>query len=173
MVRFFKFIYHKLLRPSRLRIEAAAINKLPGKTVLDIGYFDSYLKNLLREDIEYFGIDPEPAEQIKNMPKIKIEDFKTNKKFDIILAFEMLEHLTDPVSIIKKIKNMANRYICISLPYEPNYTLFRFFIPEVEHFWTIHPNVLEHYLGKPIFERKIHCNRNYFAIYEKRKSKNN
>jgi len=166
MKKIYKFIYHKILRPSRLKMEVSKVNLLPGKTILDIGYFDSYTKKLLRKDFIYFGIDPSPAEKIGNMPLVSIENFKTNKKFDIVIAFDILEHTYDPVSVIKKIKNMSNKYVCVSIPYEPFYTISRLFIPEKEHFWTLHPQTLEYYFGKPIYEKKLHFRRSYFAIYE-------
>ncbi len=166
MGSFHKKIYHNLIRPSRLKIEVGEVNKLNGKTVLDIGYFDSAVKNLLNKKFEYLGIDPDPQKQINNFPICSLEDFNTNKKFDIVLAFDILEHTLDPVFALNKIKEFSKKYVCISVPYEPFYTITRFFIPEEEHFWTIHPNVLEHYFGKPIFEKKFHFKRSYFAIYD-------
>jgi hypothetical protein len=165
MPRFHKFIYHRIIRPLRLTKEAKFINRLPGETVLEVGYFDDSFKKLLISNKTYMGLDPAPFKLIENMPQVRIEDFKTNKKFDIVVASNILEHVEDPVSAIKKIKSLSKKYVCIAVPYEPFYTISRFFVPEKEHYWTIHPNILKHYLGKPIFENFMHLRRSYFAIY--------
>lgn len=164
-MKFHKFIYHKITRPLRLKRVINRVNKLQGKTLLEIGYFDDSMKRLLRKDFEYFGIDPNPTKRIESMPVVSIENFETDKKFDIVTAFEILEHTKDPVKAIKKIKILSNKYICISVPYEPFYTISRLFVPEKEHYWTIHPNILKYYFGKPIYEKKILLWRHYFAIY--------
>ena len=165
MPLFHKFIYHKIMRPLRLKAEARIVNRLKGATILEIGYFDDKFKRLLRKDFVYTGVDPDPIKYIQGMPKKSIEDFNPKEKFDIVVASNILEHVPDPVKAIKKIKKLAKRYIFISVPYEPFYTISRFFVPEEEHFWTVHPNVLEHYFGKPIYQKFIHLKRTYMAIY--------
>jgi SAM-dependent methyltransferase len=166
MVKLFKFIYHKILRPRRIKKEIENISKLDFDSILEIGYFDDMIKNLLPKEISYFAIDPAPMLRIVGCPLNSIEDFYTKKKFDLVLCSSILEHTTDPVLVIKKIKNLASKYVVISVPYEPFYTLSRFFIPEKEHTFTIHPNILKFYFGHPIFEEFQHLRRNYFAIYD-------
>ena len=165
MPKFHKFIYHEIIRPLRLKQEAKIVNELDGKTILEVGYFDNLFQKLLRDNLTYMGIDSNPNIAIKDMPLIKIEDFKPQKKFDIVVFSNVLEHLEDPVLAIKKIKNLSKKYICIGVPYEPFYSITRLFIPEKEHLWTIHPNLLRLYFGNPIKEKYFHLRRSYFAVF--------
>ena len=166
MLRFHKFIYHKLTRGLRLRAEAKIVNSLSGKTILDVGYFDGSLKRLLRSDFDYFGIDPSPAVSIEGAPKVGIEDFSSDKKFDIVIASNILEHVSDPVLAMRKLKELSAKYICVGVPYEPYFTMFRFFVPEPEHLWTIHPNALAVHFGKSITEKFIQFGRFYYAVFK-------
>lgn len=161
------FLYYSFVRPSRLKSVARYINALSGRTVLDIGYCDGMLRDrFLRAGLEYFGIDLAPRTPLPGMPIIGIEDFDSSRQFDIVLATEVLEHMKDPVSVLRKIKALASRYICISVPYEPLYTLYRLGVPVQDHYFAISPAILRHYLGVPVLERRLHLGRTYFAIYE-------
>ena len=172
MPKFHKYIYHSIIRPSRLKEEAKIVNQLVGKTILEVGYFDDSFKKLSKKDLEYTGVDPNPTIYIEGMPLTNIENFNPGKKFDIVVASNILEHTTDPVKAIKKLRQLSNKYIFISVPYEPFYTITRFFVPEEEHYWTIHPNIFEYYLGKPVKEKYIHMLRTYTAVYKFPFSKN-
>ena len=45
--------------------------------------------------------------------QIKFKDFPLNKtKFDIIFMNDVFEHLTDPISVLKKLKNRIFLFIC-------------------------------------------------------------
>ena len=161
-----KFIYHKIINPLQIRKMVETLLKLDGETILDIGYRDKRLFNRIFKRFDYYGIDNNPIEEIERGKKVMIEDFKTKKKWDIVCAIALLEHVKDPVKVIKKIRKLAKKYIFIAIPYEPYYTISRFFKPEEEHYWTIHPNILEYYLGKPILEKFFHFKRAYLAVYK-------
>jgi len=162
--KMFKFIYNKLIRPSQVRIRVNIINNLEVNSILDVGAGNGNLKQGLDSRITYTGIDIEPKSSF--VLKNSIKNYNPGKKFDIVCAFAVLEHLTNPVEAIKKLKELSNNYILISVPYEPYYTISRFFIQEKEHYWTIYSKLLKHYLGKPIFEMHIHCGREYMGLYE-------
>ncbi len=163
------FLYYHFVRPMRLRSALVYVNKLPGKTILDVEYCDAMGRDkFLRKDFIYFGIDPEPLTRIPDMPLQSIEDFESTLKFDVVLAFEVIEHTKDPVLAIKKIKKLAKQYICVSVPYEPLYTLFRFFVPVRDHYWAVSPAILRYYFGEPIIEKRLHFGRTYFAIFKAR-----
>lgn len=165
--RILNSLYYNYVRPRRLRKSLSYVNKLSGKTLLDVGYCDeTAVDKILRKDFEYLGIDPNPRKKVEGMIEGSIEDFETNKKFDIVVALEILEHTKDPVVVIKKLLSFAKKYICISVPHEPLYTMMRFFVPVQDHYWTVHPNILEYYFGKPVYSRKLHGGRTYFAIYD-------
>lgn len=165
--RILNFLYYNFVRPSRLRSTLFYVNKLQGKTILDIGYCDSMGRDrFLRKDFVYFGIDPHPLTRIDDMPLKSIEDFGTEERFDIVLALEVLEHTKDPVRAINKLKTLSKKYVCISVPYEPLYTIYRFLVPVQDHYWAISPQILEHYFGKPVMSKRLHLRRTYFAIYD-------
>lgn len=165
MAKFDRFIQNKILRISRLKEIAKVVNKLPGKTILDIGCMDLALKNKLSGRFKYQGIDPEPLEKSPLIKEIPIEELG-NEKYDIIVCTEVLEHLHNPVKAIEKIKSIARKYILISVPNEPFFALFRLFIPASEHLWTIFPQTLKKHLGKPALEKKICFNRHYLALWD-------
>lgn len=58
---------------------------------------------------KYFDLDLE---------KCFFEDFQSSKKFDMILAFHVLEHFSDPVSALNKIKSLLkeNGYLFLKVP---------------------------------------------------------
>jgi len=169
MGKFDIFIQTKLLRPIRLKAILKILNKLPPGEILDVGCMDDYLLKKLPKKFKYKGIDENPLCNNPSISKGKIEEIPKNKKFDITLATEVLEHLSDPVSAIKKIKSLSKRFILISVPNEPFFSLQRLFFPAKEHLWTIYPWTLEKYLGKPLLKQRACFNRTYIALWDLRK----
>lgn len=45
------------------------------------------------------------------------------KSFDIVLCMEVLEHLEDPKKALKELKRVSKKYILLSVPNEPIFTL--------------------------------------------------
>lgn len=72
-----------------------------GTKVLDIGCGDSYLDyqliNSIKDIDKIYGIDIYAKEEIKDGKYIVVNDYKklNNKKFDMILMFDVLEHVED------------------------------------------------------------------------------
>ena len=171
MAKFDRFIQDKILRKIRLKAILKILNKLPSGTILDMGCMDDYLEKRLPKRFDYLGIDETPLCKSKNprIKKIKVEDLSKNKKYDIVMATEVLEHVDDPVSAMKNMKNLSNRFILISVPNEPFFSMARFFLPAPEHLWTIFPWALEKHLGKPSFKTKACFNRSYIALWDLKK----
>jgi len=165
MGKFDHFLQDRILRKIRLNAVLKILNKLEGKTILDLGCMDDYLLKKLPPRFEYLGIDENPLCVNEKIKKMKVEDIK-NKKFDIILCTEVLEHLDDPVDLIKKLKKLSKRFILISVPNEPFFSLARLFWPAREHLWTIYPWTLEKHLGKPVLKKKACFNRTYLALWD-------
>lgn len=166
---FERFLQNKILRPVRLNAVLRILNKLPGGKILDIGCMDDYLLKRLPKKFDYTGFDEEPLCENKKIIKGKVEDYLENKKYDIVLCTEVLEHLDDPVDVIKKIKRLSKRFVLISVPNEPFFSVMRFFIPAKEHLWTIYPWALEKHLGKPILEKKVCFQRTYVGLWDMKK----
>jgi len=165
MAKFDRFIQNKILRRSRQKQVANLINRLPAGSILDIGCMDLSLSKFLSNKFQYTGVDPSPLADKDKLKKGTIEELG-NEKFDIVIATEVLEHLTDPIFAIQKIKAIARKFIVISVPNEPFFSLFRLFVPAKEHLWTIFPQTLKKYLGNPIFEKRICFNRHYLALWK-------
>ena len=109
---FFKFLKHSL-------------KFLKGKKILEVGCGDCYLlEKLKRLKYEVYGVDPAPiAKRAQKEKGIKIiEDFypskKINHQFDLIFHVDVLEHIPDPLSLLKEhSKNLSkNGYVIINVP---------------------------------------------------------
>lgn len=85
------------------------INKyIQGNEVLDIGASEGFLHKLLIEknpDKNIFSLDKENADFKINLDKPK----KINKKFDTILAGEIIEHLESPIEFIRYCKKLLKK----------------------------------------------------------------
>lgn len=94
--------------------------KKQGK-VLDFGSGTGTLARYLINkgyDVECFDVDKGALEWIKTVQKIPIQRRYYNKKYDIIIMEQVIEHLKDPVSELKKIKKSLNEdgVILASIP---------------------------------------------------------
>jgi len=167
--KFERVVQHKIFRPIRLKVILKILNKLPGGKILDIGCMDDYLLKKLPKKFDYYGIDDEPLCKNPNIKKIRVEELPKNKKYDIVIATEVLEHLNNPIEGINALKNLSKRFILVSVPNEPFFSLFRFFLPAREHLWTIFPEALKRHLGKPILEKIASFGRTYIALWDTKK----
>ena len=98
--------------------------KNKSKDILEIGCFDGILlKELKKLNYKVEGCEPSDGANIakKNGIKVKKDFFKPQmykKKFEIVIARHVLEHLEKPYFFIKKIKDVLNKdgYILIEVP---------------------------------------------------------
>lgn len=164
--KFERLIQNQFLRPIRLNAILKILEKLPPGSILDLGCMDNYLLKRLPGKFDYLGIDNAPLTKNPKIIKGDIEKLSTNKEFDIVICTEVLEHLNDPVGAINKLKNLSKRFILISVPNEPFFSLFRFFMPAREHLWTIYPWTLERHLGEPIIKKTACFRRTYIALWD-------
>jgi len=80
--------------------------KLSGK-LLDLGCYKGYLRNYLPTSVKYVGLDIDkwfPGIVIHDLNKGKLP-FK-NKKFDYVVASNILEHLFYPDKILKEMRRV-------------------------------------------------------------------
>lgn len=160
------FIQTKILRPIRLKQILKIFNKLPSGDVLDIGCMDDYLLKRIPRKFNYCGYDENPLCNNKKIIRKRVENLPKNKKYDLVMATEVLEHVDDPVAMINSMMKLSNRFVLISVPNEPFFSLARFFIPAKEHLWTIFPWALEKHLGKPVLKKKVCFRRSYIALWD-------
>ena len=100
------------------------ISNLEPKTLLDVGCGSAAFSSLfLDQGIEVSGI--EFVEQLARKADARgvvvyrhdlNSDFKIDKKFDIILVSAVLEHLWDPIRLIKNLKTNFKRELIIVVP---------------------------------------------------------
>lgn len=117
---------------ARLRIKNCAELLLPliknTSKVLEIGCYTAEILDYLPENTDYTGIDFDiDATEFAKQKRAKIvyvnfdkEEIKLSDKFDIIICTEVLEHLIDPHTMMKNIKELLKNdgVVLISLPNE-------------------------------------------------------
>ena len=106
----------KIIKPRVNFIVKKIRRKKNIKKVLDIGSGSGEFLKLLKEknnSLDLYGIEPSITMSKQNY-NIKIfnstlENFKKKIKFDLITSFELLEHVSDPLIFITKIKKLMKK----------------------------------------------------------------
>lgn len=98
--------------------------KYAGSTILDIGCATGeYCHELKKFGFSCMGVDINP-EYIKSAKEYGIEAYAMNAEnlkfpdnsIDTVLLFEVLEHVSDPQSVLKEAKRVARKNILITVP---------------------------------------------------------
>jgi 2-polyprenyl-3-methyl-5-hydroxy-6-metoxy-1,4-benzoquinol methylase len=100
--------------------------------LLEIGFGNGILLKKLSKYFDVFGLDisehnVKKASKIINNRKLfigDIEKINTSKNYDVMLAFDVLEHLNNPAKTIKKIYNMLKKNGIFIFSVPNNYGLF-------------------------------------------------
>ena len=108
-----------------------------------IGGFYSFIKN---KNKKYIGLELDKeavrfsnnyfnTEAFLNTP---IEKLKYESKFDYVFAFEVLEHLYNPIEVIKKINKFLKKdgIFCGTSPYP----FYKNITPDKTHLFVLHPD---------------------------------
>ncbi len=89
-----------------------------GNSLLDLACGDGLMTSMLAEHFEtVVGVDasgPHIVEAKRRLPRARffeclIEDFETDEKFDAVLLLDILEHVIDPVAVLRKAANFLNQ----------------------------------------------------------------
>jgi len=92
-------------------------------SVLDVGTKDVMVTlNLLPESLEKYALDNEFPPEFKQPEGITLihQDFfsyNLDKKFDIVLCQQVLEHMEEPEKAFAKLRTLAESVLVISVPY--------------------------------------------------------
>ncbi|HWY79359.1 MAG TPA: class I SAM-dependent methyltransferase [Candidatus Sulfotelmatobacter sp.] len=112
-------------------------NQLKPESILDVGAGEGFILEMFRqkhiikklEGIEYMDEALNLAKKLHPHVKIKKGNiyklpYKTDS-FDIIICTEVLEHLEYPEKALIELKRVAKKYLILSVPNEPLFTLQR------------------------------------------------
>lgn len=103
-------------------------------TILDAGCGEGFITNLIAKTFPHVKVDGidiskdalkfASQKETKNCRYLNL-DIKnlTNEKYDIVICTEVLEHLSDFSSVLKKLENVASKALLISVPNEPWFSL--------------------------------------------------
>lgn len=136
------------------------VRALKPQTILDAGCGEGFTLAKLQnakvgkkyQGIEY--IDDAIALGKKLHPKISITKatiyslpYKANS-FDVVLCTEVLEHLEDPARALLELKRVTKKYLVLSVPNEPLFTIQRFL--RGKNVWGLgaHPEHIQHWSSK-------------------------
>ena len=114
---------------SRFTIIRQMCERLSVKSLLDIGCSDGALSHIVAEanGVEADGIEIEPRcvkfankyAQDNKLPcrffETTFEEFQADKKYDAVVACEVIEHVMNPTEFIEKM-NSLGKYIFITTP---------------------------------------------------------
>lgn len=113
------------------------MKQLKPVSILDVGAGEGFMLELIRknkvakkiEGIEYMDDAIKLAKKINPKVKIKKGDiYKLPYKagsFDLIICTEVLEHLDNPKNALIELKRVAKKYLILSVPNEPLFTIQR------------------------------------------------
>lgn len=97
----------------RIQFAAEILRPLAPKSVLDVGCRDGSLADFL-PGTDYAGADLRPGPRVKYVGDVT--RMQMDRKFDAVVALDILEHLENPSEMFDKLVPLADRWLLISLP---------------------------------------------------------
>ena len=133
------------------------VRQINPESILDVGAGEGFTLNKLKENnlgkkIEGIEYTKEAIDLGKKMfPEINIKQgtiydlpYKNNS-FDLIISTEVLEHLDDPAEAVKEIIRVSKKYLLLTVPNEPFFTIQRIARDKnILHFGA-HPEHIQHW----------------------------
>lgn len=133
------------------------IKPLKPESILDVGAGEGFVLEKLRkgkigkklEGIEYMDEAIELGKKTNPQVKIKKGDiyklpYKDNS-FELIICTEVMEHLEDPKLALAELKRVTSKYVVLSVPNEPLFTIQRFFRGKNMLKLGDHPEHIQHW----------------------------
>lgn len=127
------------------------------ESVLDVGAGEGFTLEMLRknkiakelEGIEYMDEAIQLGKKLHPKVKIKKGDiyklpYKANT-FDLVICTEVLEHLDEPQKALEELKRVAKKYLIISVPNEPLFTVQRILRGKNVLKLGAHPEHIQHW----------------------------
>lgn len=154
----------KLFLNNFMNTLTSAIRPLTVESILDVGAGEGF--TLARLSLEKIGKKLEGIEYSKEAielgntlhPKLQIKQGSiyqlpyTKGEFDLVISTEVLEHLEDPKRGLQELIRVSKRYLLVSVPNEPWFTIQRFVrFKNVLQFGD-HPEHMQHWTHKSFAE---------------------
>jgi 2-polyprenyl-3-methyl-5-hydroxy-6-metoxy-1,4-benzoquinol methylase len=133
------------------------VKKLHPESILDVGAGEGFTLEMFRqanigkklEGIEYMDDALKLAKKLH--PKVTIKKgtiyelpYKANS-FDLIICTEVMEHLEEPEKALAELKRVTKKYLIISVPNEPLFTIQRIFRGKNVLKLGAHPEHIQHW----------------------------
>lgn len=138
----------------------AEIKKIKPKSILDVGAGEGFTLQRLKdnnvgeklEGIEYMDDAILLAKKLHPQLTIKKGDiyklpYKDNS-FDVVICSEVLEHLEDPSAALEELKRVTKKYLFLSVPNEPLFTIQRILRGKNVLKLGDHPEHIQHWTNK-------------------------
>lgn len=111
----------------RRRLIEKALRQIEFKSVLDVGCAQPYLlESLAGQDKELFGCDIADNVVVLNRKVFKQAQFETvdisketypgDRKFDLVVCSEVIEHIKDWPSAVRHLAGMARKFVVLTVP---------------------------------------------------------
>jgi len=153
-----KNYFHRLFLNRFLNTAFYEISRLGPKTILDFGcgggFFLKAIKDRGLSDVKILGVDirKESIERAKNL--LPEYDFKQSDlfqitpdefQFDLVMAIEVLEHLSEPEKFLNRITQFSSKYVLFTVPLEPWFRIMNLIRGRDVLLWGNHPEHVNHW----------------------------
>ena len=114
------------------------VKRLKPESILDVGAGEGFTLEMFRkhnvgkklEGVEYMDDALSLAKKLHPQVKIRkgtiYELPYKDDTFDVVICTEVLEHLEEPEKALKELKRVSRKYVILSVPNEPLFTIQRF-----------------------------------------------
>lgn len=109
----------------RQRIADMVAPVRPGETVLDVGCNSGYITDFVPKSCHCFGVDVAPDLVAKARARLIWADVAPaeaipleDRSVDVVVLGEILEHVFDPVAVLREARRLARRLVVGSTPHE-------------------------------------------------------
>ena len=135
----------------------AQVKEIRPHAILDVGAGEGFTLEMFRENhigerlegIEYMDEALKFAKRLHPQVKIKKGNIYelpyAANSFDLVICNEVLEHLDDPKKALNELKRVTKKYLILSVPNEPLFTIQR--ILRGKNVWKLgaHPEHIQHW----------------------------